>query len=191
VRLREAPPASYLHDSERFENAQKTVVLERGQAAMAEPLTTYLNDHLGGAQIAVQLLQAMAEQHDDANFRRFAQELLPEIQADEGTLRSLVEKIDGASSVKEIGGWILEKLSRIKLGHTGSVNFEMFESLELLAIGIHGKLSLWKALEAAAKADARLRAVDLPELIRRAEREYREVESARIDLVPIALSPAR
>ena len=33
-------------------------------------LVTYLNDHLGGAQIAVQLLEAMRDQHDDQDFRR-------------------------------------------------------------------------------------------------------------------------
>ena len=39
---------------------------------MSEALVTYLNDHLGGAQIAVQLLEAMRDQHDDQDFRQFA-----------------------------------------------------------------------------------------------------------------------
>jgi hypothetical protein len=56
---------------------------------MSDPLVTYLNDHLGGAQIAVQVLEAMRDQHDDPKFREFASTLLPEIEADDRILRSL------------------------------------------------------------------------------------------------------
>jgi hypothetical protein len=102
---------------------------------MSEPLVTYLNDHLGGAQIAVQVLEAMRDQHDDPKFREFANTLLPEIEADDRVLRSIAEKIgSGPSVAKQAGGWLLEKFARLKLDHTGSTNFEMFESLELQRI---------------------------------------------------------
>ena len=88
---------------------------------MSEALVTYLNDHLGGAQIAVQLLEAMRDQHDDQDFRQFASVLLPEIEADDRTLRCIVQKVGSApSAVKRAGGWLLEKAARLKLGHTGS-----------------------------------------------------------------------
>ena len=157
---------------------------------MSEPLVTYLNDHLGGAQIAVQLLEAMRDQHDDQDFRQFASVLLPEIQADDRTLRHIAEKIgSGPSAVKQVGGWILEKASRFKLGHTGSITFELFESLELLALGIQGKLSLWKALQAASRSDARLREYDFETLVRRAQQQYGDVESQRLNLAQVVLSP--
>jgi hypothetical protein len=112
---------------------------------MSHPLVTYVNDHLGGAQVAVRLLEAMRDQHDDQEFRQFASVLLPEIQADDGVLTRIAEKIgSGPSSIKQIGGWFLEKAARLKLGHTGSTSFELFESLELLALGIQGKASLWR-----------------------------------------------
>lgn len=60
---------------------------------MSRPLGTYLNDHLGGAQIAIQLLKAMRDQHDDPEYREFASGLLPEIEADDHVLRSFAEKI--------------------------------------------------------------------------------------------------
>ncbi len=44
---------------------------------MAEPLVTYVDDHLDGARIALQLLEAMHD--DDQQFRDFAGALLPEI----------------------------------------------------------------------------------------------------------------
>jgi hypothetical protein len=60
---------------------------------MSEPLVTYLDDHLGGAQIAIQRLEAMRAQHDNQRLREFASLLLPEIDADDRTLRSVAEKI--------------------------------------------------------------------------------------------------
>jgi hypothetical protein len=115
---------------------------------MFDPLVTYVNDHLGGAQVAVQLLEAMRNQQDDQEFRQFASVLLPEIQADDLVLSRIAEKIASSpSAIKRLGGWLLEKAARLKLGHTGSAGFELFESLELLALGIQGKASLWKALQ--------------------------------------------
>ena len=59
-------------------------------------------------------------------------------------------------------------MARLKLGHTGSTNFEMFESLELLVLGIHGKLCFWKALMVASRQDLRLEEFNFEELIDRA-----------------------
>jgi hypothetical protein len=157
---------------------------------MSEPLVTYLNDHLGGAQIAIQLLEGRRDRHNNQRFRGFARLLLPEIEADDRTLRTIAEKIDAGTGVaKQVGGWLLEKVSRLKLGHTGSTDFEMFESLELLALGIHGKLCLWKALQAASRRDPRLREYNFAEFIGRAEQQYNKVESQRLDLAQIVLSP--
>jgi hypothetical protein len=157
---------------------------------MSDPLVAYLNDHLGGAEIAVQVLEAMRDQHDDPRFREFAGVLLPEIQADDAKLRSIAEKIGpGPSAIKQAGGWLLEKLARFKLGHTGSSNFEMFESLELLAVGIHGKQCLWKALQVASRLDSRLREYDFEVLDSRAQQQYDKVESERLNLAQTVLSP--
>jgi hypothetical protein len=158
---------------------------------MSEPLVAYLNDHLGGAEIAVQVLEAMRDQNDDPRFREFAGVLLPEIQADDAKLRSIAEKIGpGPSAIKQAGGWLLEKLARFKLGHTGSSNFDMFESLELLVVGIHGKRCLWKALQVASRLDSRLREYDFEVLVSRAQQQYDKVESERLNLAQTVLSPS-
>ena len=157
---------------------------------MSEPLVTYVNDHLGGARIALQLLEGMRDQHEDQRFRDFAAALLPEVQADDHTLRSIAEKIGSSpSAVKEVGGWLLEKATRLKLGHTGSRDFAMFESLELLVLGIHGKLCLWKALQVASRPNSRLREFDFEKLIGRAQQQYDKVESERLNLAQAVLSP--
>jgi hypothetical protein len=155
---------------------------------MSNPLGTYVNDHLGGAQIAIQLLQAMRDQHDDPKYREFARVLLPEIEADDRTLRSIAERIGSSpSAMKEAGGWLLEKFARMKLGHTGSTDFDMFESLELLVLGIHGKLCLWKALEAASIRDSRLYGYEFGNLASRAREQYDKVEKERLDLAQAVL----
>lgn len=158
---------------------------------MIEPLRTYLNDHLGGAQVALQLLQAMRDQHDDPDFRQFAGALFPEVQEDERTLRHLAESEgDTPSTAKIAGGWLLEKAARLKLGHTGSVNFELFESLELLALGIQGKLCLWKTLQMVSGPGTNLAGCDFQVLIRRAQQQYETVERARLNLAKKVFSPA-
>lgn len=157
---------------------------------MSESLVTYLNDHLAGAQVAIQLLESMRNQNDDQELRQFASVLLPEIQADDQTLRHIVENIgSGPSGIKQVGGWLLEKTARLKLGHTGSRSFELFQSMELLALGVQGKLSLWKGLRAALGQDARLRGYDFDSLIVRAQEQYDKVESQRLKLAQSVLSP--
>lgn len=150
---------------------------------MSDSLATYLNDHLSGAQTAIQVLSAMRDHNDDERFREFAASLLPEIEADDQILRSIVEKIEpNPSAIKETSGWILEKLARLKLGHTDSAEFGMFESLELLALGIQGKRCLWKALGRVSEVDSRLREHDFEHLLTRAIAQYGIVEAQRLNL---------
>src|ERR1700677_315513 len=83
-------------------DGSRTFIRQFEVSTMSDPLVTYLNDHLGGAQTAVQVLKAMRDQHDEARFREFAGVLLPEIQADDGTHRSIAEKIGpGPSATKQ------------------------------------------------------------------------------------------
>jgi hypothetical protein len=66
----------------------------------------------------------------------------------------------------------------------------MFESLELLAVGIHGKQCLWKALQVASRLDSRLREYDFEALDSRAQQQYDKVESERLKLAQTVLSPS-
>jgi hypothetical protein len=150
---------------------------------MPEPLAVYLKDHLGGAQVAVHLLEAMCNQHEEELYREFAKRLLPDIQSDDNTLRSMIGAIgEEPSSIKNAGGWLLEKLTRLKLGHTRSADLDMFESLEMLSLGIAGKRSLWKALQIVSREDVRLREYDFETLLRRADDQFQAVEQERLRL---------
>jgi hypothetical protein len=149
---------------------------------MSHPLVIYLNDHIGGAQIALETLRSMREEQDHPKFRRFADSLYPQIAEDDATLRGIIESFgEKPSSTKQLSGWLLEKGSRIKLGHTGSADFALFESLELLCLGILGKLSLWRAL-GVVTSEPKLQAWDFLELSHRAQNQSKQVEQQRIAL---------
>ena len=77
----------------------------------------------------------------------FIEAILAEISEDRDTLKRLAEEIgDGHSTLKELGAWLTEKMSRFKLGAGANDPFEEFEALEFLSLGILGKLSLWSQL---------------------------------------------
>ena len=102
--------------------------------------------------------------------------LLHEIEADRETLRRIADSVGaGTSALKEIGAWAEEKISRLKLRDLDENGLGLFEALEFLELGIHGKRALWSALVAIAPADARLRGIDFSSLCERAEAQETEV----------------
>jgi hypothetical protein len=52
--------------------------------SMNTPLSTYLHDHLAGADFAINLLQTMKEEHPDQGLRTFAHDLLESGKRSEG-----------------------------------------------------------------------------------------------------------
>jgi hypothetical protein len=157
---------------------------------MSDPLVTYLEDHKAGARAAIGLLKKMKSGTNNESLSQFAANILDRVEEDEETLQNLSQKIGaGSNMMKEAAAWVGEKASRTKLGAGGSDDFETFEALEFLALGIQGKLHLWYALQVVAVTDPRLRDLDLGTLIARAKEQYSNVEERRLALATIALSP--
>jgi hypothetical protein len=157
---------------------------------MSDPLSTYLHDHLGGAKAAIDLLGAMRDSHKDQALRDFAADLLVEVQADRDTLQRLAEKVgSGSNALKEFSGWFAEKVTRLKLGQGSGVDLATFEALEFLALGVRGKLEMWRALDVVAAGDKRLTGYDFRQLAARAEAQYEQVEQRRLQAAKIALEP--
>src|SRR5512138_1697692 len=142
-----------------------------------DALTTYLRDHLGGAESAIELLGRLAERHGDTPLGGRFVDLRLEIQADQRALLALLE--GGAGRLKRAAGWAAEKLARIKIGDDGDP-LALLESLELLALGIQGKCALWRAVAAGAAARAHDAGLDLATLERRAQQQFEQVERERI-----------
>jgi hypothetical protein len=156
-----------------------------------EALTTYLHDHLAGARAAVDLLESLRDQHRGQPVGHFAAEILADVRADQAVLQALAERAgSGPSSLKEAAAWITARLARLKLGATLAGDLGVFEALETLALGIQGKLALWKALRVIAPAGGLLSTVDLDTLAARAEAQHTRVEERRLGLARTALRPA-
>jgi hypothetical protein len=126
------------------------------------------------------------------SLKAFLSSLLQDIAEDRDTLKASIDKISiGSSRVKELAGWVAEKLTQVKLGAADSVSFEIFEALELVELGVRGKLQMWRALVLASAADERLRGFDYQKLIARAEAQYAAVEARRLLLVASVFGRAR
>ena len=156
-----------------------------------EHIATYLNDHLAGATGAVELLEHLEKEHADTEVGRLASGLRADVEADRQTLKSLMDGLQVSQSrSRKAAGWLGEKAAELKLrlDDLGSGSLRLFESLEILSLGIEGKRSLWQALAAASEEAPHLRAADYEDLIRRAEEQRGRVEVARMAAARRALT---
>lgn len=159
---------------------------------MKDALATYLHDHLAGATFAVELLEALRDQHASEPVGELAAELLLEIEEDRGVLKMLAERVEGdRQTLKDAVSWLAERASRLKLRREEEGSLGTFESLEGLALGILGKESLWKALAVVAPQDQRLGGVDFENLAARARAQHAKVEAHRLRLAPHVFSAVR
>lgn len=157
---------------------------------MKNPLSTYLHDHLAGATFAVEILEALRDQHSGEALGELAQSLLVEIEADRTVLKNLADQVAGGSnSLKEAVSWIAEKASRLKLRRETHSSLGTFESVETLALGILGKEALWKTLAMAAEHDPRLQSLDFATLVARARDQHAKVELHRVGLARTVFRP--
>lgn len=158
---------------------------------MSDLLAIYLHDHLGGANFAVELLGKWSQDEKLAGLSPWAVRLRGEIERDRNVLVQVIARIgDESRTEKEAAGWFAEKLSRSKLAGE-SPEFAHFEGLEILALGILGKLSLWQTLELLVPHHPGLAGFDYTELTRRAQTQHEAVETrrrtfARLAFVPVA-----
>jgi hypothetical protein len=117
------------------------------------------------------------------------EDLLADIESDRKTLQAILDRIgSGVPLLKEASAWVGEKASELKLrqGPLGT-----FEALEVLALGILGKLALWQTLAHIAKADPRLDGLDFEQLSSRAKEQHTRAEALRLQAATVAFeSPA-
>ncbi len=152
---------------------------------MSDPLVTYLHDHLAGAAFAVDLLKSLRDHYSGQALGELASHLLLEVEEDRDVLQRIVDRAGkGSPDLKEAAAWLTEKVTRAKLRHNDA--FGTFQALETLALGILGKLSLWRALLIIAEIDDRVRGVDLEQLITRAQAQHAKLEESRLLLAASA-----
>ena len=155
-----------------------------------EHLVTYLNDHLAGSHIAVEILQHLEAEASDLIPDLSA--LKSDIEADRDQLRTLMDRLHiPESRVRKVTSWIAEQVTEAKFEADDETRgtLRRLERLEALAVGIDGKSALWRALNAAAEGAAELRGMDYEHLTERAQKQRNRVEILRLQAARLALAP--
>ncbi len=156
-----------------------------------ENLATYLNDHLAGSVMAVDVLAQLEQTHAGTEMARLFAELRADIEADRAELKTLMTRFEiPESRPRKAAAWISAKLSEIKLRleDDASGPLRLLESVEAVALGIDGKLALWRSLAAAAEVAPKLREVNYDRLAARAKEQRWRAEEIRLTAAKAALA---
>jgi hypothetical protein len=153
------------------------------QAVAHKAMDVYLNDHLGGATLGVDLAAQIGEHAEGTPLADVMDTLHAEIEADRETLAGLMESLGVTRNpVKQATGWLAEKATRVKFSglSSGERDHGLFLALESMALGVQGKGSLWRALREVRADHPTLAAIDLDALIARADEQYAILERERL-----------
>ena len=153
-------------------------------------LATYLNDHLLGSTLGLELVRRAAGENKGSELGAFLDGLVGEIEEDRDTLLAVIGELGvKPDQLKVAAGWTAEKLGRLKpngqlLGYSP---LSPLVELEGLLIGIQGKLAMWQALADVAE-QVGLDRERFEALSARAERQQTAVEGHRLAAARTALT---
>ncbi len=146
-------------------------------------LAIYLNDHLAGSTTGIELVRRSCAANQGSELGRFLAELVMQIESDRRTLQRIMDDLGiRRDRAKVAGGWLLEKAGRLKLNGQlrGYSPLSRLVELEGLALGVTGKLAVWKALRLVADDEPALNADELDRLVDSAEQQQRGLEEHRL-----------
>jgi len=148
-------------------------------------LAIYLNDHLAGAALGVELARRLRSSNSgDAEFGQPLARICTEIEEDRETLIRLTDRLGiKRDQVKPALAKLAERVGRLKPnGHLRTYSpLSRVLELEVLASGIGGKMQLWNALEESF-GDS-LDGFDFHALAERADRQGQVVEDLHLAAV--------
>lgn len=133
----------------------------------------------------MELLGDLETVYAETGLAHFFVELQTDIEADQRQLQGLMDRLQIVESrPRKVSAWLTEKFIELKLriddGACGPLR--LLESLEIVGLGIDGKLAMWHSLNAAAEDFPPLQAlVDYKHLAQRAEEQRRRVEIVRLE----------
>ena len=123
-----------------------------------EKLGTYLNDHLTGSIVALDLARRRGSAQGDDEIGAFLRSFVHEVERDQQSLRSIMATLRTPPRIsREFLGTATSWLDSIrgKLNLPGAPN--LVRDIEVLIMGVRGKELLWTSLE-------RLRVITEPPL---------------------------
>ena len=114
-------------------------------------LAIYLNDHLAGATLGVELARRLRSSNQgDPEMGEPLARICAEIEADREVLERLTEHLEvERDQIKPVLAKLAERLGRLKLNgqFLGYSPLSRVLELEGLAMGISGKAELWRTLD--------------------------------------------
>jgi len=156
-------------------------------------LSTYLNDHLTGAVAALEMLPHLATAHRDLVDGDTLRRVEREVREDRETLESLMKQLGVKHQpARHAVGWLGERLTRLKMivDDPGNGALRAFETIELVSLGIEGKVALWTSLSAIASSHPALSSMNFADLIERARAQRQLLQPLHTAAARVALSGA-
>ncbi|HYG97416.1 MAG TPA: hypothetical protein VD741_09960 [Solirubrobacterales bacterium] len=152
-------------------------------------LAIYLNDHLAGATLGVELARRLrSSNRGDPEMGEPLAKICAEIEEDREALIRLMERLGvDRNPIKPALARVAERLGRLKLNGRlrGYSPLSRVLELEVLAAGIGGKIQLWNALEQS--FGETLDGFDFHALAERADRQGQQVEDLHLAAAQRAL----
>ena len=150
-------------------------------------LHIYLNDHLAGSTGGLELARRVAESNEDNPLGESMAQMATEFEAERDELQRLMDELGvSRNPIKVAGAFLGEKLARLKANGqlVGYSPLSRVLELEMLHMGITGKLQLWGALREV--FGPRLGDFDFERLIEQAKSQRDRVEEHRLAVAPQA-----
>ena len=145
-------------------------------------LGIYCNDHLAAATGGIELVSRMIGVHKGTAYEPRLEQLLDELREERAGLRSSMAALGvPVRQYKQVGSWLGEKLSRLKLnGHLLSRSpLSDLVEFEFIATAVLAKRAGFETLREVTALDDRLDAALLDRLIAQADRQHDWLADAR------------
>jgi hypothetical protein len=148
-------------------------------------LATYLRDHLSGSDAAIRIVERLRRTHAGTSDGRLFGALFVDLQHERDVVRTILSEIGASAlSAKRLVASAGSALS-VPMSDGAPGELALFRTLEGLAIGVHGKRLLWRALQEVEPPFAQISRGRLGELERLAIRQWEEIDARRRALARI------
>ena len=154
-------------------------------------LGIYLQDHHAGSTSGLELARRARSANQGTVYGDFLSRLADDIAADRRALEGVMEDLGvGTDRAKDGAAWVGEKLGRLKSNGQllGYSPLSRLVELEGLALGVSGKLALWRALRLLADDEPALDAARLERLVERAKSQQEGIEEHRLRAARLAFT---
>jgi hypothetical protein len=147
-------------------------------------LKTYLNDHLAACVTKIELARRCLSNNRSTELARTLEGALIFLQRDRQRMKLLLQRLQGSEDlVKQLGGWALEKVGRLKLNNSLFRYSDLSRVIELetLLVGIEASIKMWNGLERTRKDDPRFSDIRFAESRKEASDILEELEERHME----------